>query len=292
MESARCKAFAASVDTGSFTKAAERLNYTPSGVCQLVNALEKEFGFPLLLRDKKGVRPTADGEKILAVIRDFLQQEERLVQMAAEINGLAVGQITIGAYSSIATHWLPPVIKGFQEAYPRIEIHMMEGTRPENEEWLANKLVDMAFFSYKKPMEYYWIPLADDPLVAVLPPSHPMAHEEVYPLKNCVFEKFIMPGLGRDDDTWEMFNQNHLTPQIAFSTLENFSALAMIEQGMGMSIMNSLITQRWNCDVVKLPLDPPQSIQLGIAIPMSKKNISPAAVRFIEYAVQRLKVIE
>lgn len=55
MESARCKAFMYAADTGSFTKAAERLNYTPSGVSQLVGALENETGLTLLRRTRKGV---------------------------------------------------------------------------------------------------------------------------------------------------------------------------------------------------------------------------------------------
>ena len=57
MESARCKAFMYAADTGSFTKAAERLNYTPSGVSQLVGALENETGLTLLRRTRKGVYP-------------------------------------------------------------------------------------------------------------------------------------------------------------------------------------------------------------------------------------------
>ncbi len=112
MENARYRAFAVSVEMGSFSRAAEKMNYTPAGVCQLVNALEKELGFPLLTRDKKGVRPTADGEKILVVIRDLLHQEDRLSQLAAEINGLAMGRIVIGAYPSIATQWLPVRYQG------------------------------------------------------------------------------------------------------------------------------------------------------------------------------------
>ena len=86
-------------DAGSFSKAAEKINYTPSGVCQLVNALEKELGFPLLIRDKKGVRPTSDGETVLLAVRDLLQQEDRLSQISAEIRGLNIGNITISAYS-------------------------------------------------------------------------------------------------------------------------------------------------------------------------------------------------
>jgi len=96
-----------------------------------------------------------------------------------------------------------------------------------------------------------------------------------------------MPALGRDDDVIALFERNNLTPRIRFSTLENFAAMAMIEQGLGMSIMNELITRNWQCNVVKLPLDPPQQITLGMALP-PLKNASPAVKRFVGYAAERL----
>ncbi len=284
MESSRCKAFLASVEYGSFSKAAEVLGYTPSGISQLVNAFEADMGFPLLLRDKKGVRPTDNGIRILAAVREFLIQEEHIYQLASEINGLNTGKITIGAYSSIATHWLPEIIKYFKINYPNITIHIMEGIRQEITKWLDDREIDIAFLSYRVPMEYEWIPLADDPMIAVLPPEHPMANQKTYPLEKCQEEKFIMPGLGKDVDVIETLQINGLTPTISFSTLENFAAIAMIEQGLGMSIMNELITKNWQADVVKLPVAPPQTISLGIAV-HSLKTIPPAAKRFVDYCV-------
>ena len=107
METARCRAFLAAAETGSFSKAAEALRYTPSGVNQLVSALEKEFGFPLFRRNTKGVSLTENGELLLPVIRKFLRQEDRIFELSAEMNGLLIGSVNIAAYSSIATHWLP-----------------------------------------------------------------------------------------------------------------------------------------------------------------------------------------
>ena len=63
METARCRAFLAAAETGSFSKAAEALSYTPSGVNQLVTALEKELGFPVFRRNTKGVTLTENGEQ-------------------------------------------------------------------------------------------------------------------------------------------------------------------------------------------------------------------------------------
>ena len=114
MESARCKAFLAAAETGSFTKAAERLNYTTSGVSQLVASLEKELGVSLFIRKKQGVTLSENGEYLLPAIRSFLQQEERIYQMASDILGLSVGEITIATYPSMSAHSLPQVIREFQ----------------------------------------------------------------------------------------------------------------------------------------------------------------------------------
>lgn len=284
MDSTKIKVFLYSVDYGSFSKAAEILSYTPSGVSQLVTALEKEMGYALLYRNKKGVKPTAEGLKVLPVLREIMNQEEKLHQINDEILGLSTGTITIAAYSSVATHWLPKIISSFQKMYPNIKINLMEGIRQEVCTWLEEKKADIGFMSFKKPMNYHWIPLMDDPMLAVLPKEHPLAKGNFYPLKQCSKEAFIMPALGRDDDVIEMFRKNKITPDIRFSTLENFAAMAMIEEGLGMSIMNELITKGWQCDVVKLPLDPPQHITLGMALP-SLKNAPPAVKRFVECAL-------
>ena len=260
LESARCKAFLTSAETGSFSKAAEILGYTPSGVSQLVTAFESDLGFALLLRSKRGVAPTADGERMLPAVRDFIAHEGRMYQIAAEIKGLSVGEVTIATYPSISTHWLPGVIRGFREEYPRIKIKLMEGIRQEIVQWLEEKRADVAFLSRKEPMSYDWIPLAEDEMLAVLPKSHPLATAESYPLRNCHEESFIMPALGRDADVAALFERNGLELNVQFTTLQNFAAISMVEQGLGISIMNELITRNWQCDVVKLPLEPPQKI--------------------------------
>ena len=115
--------------------------------------------------------------------------------------------------------------------------------------------------------------------------------ERDYPLINCETDSFIMPALGRDDDVVSLFERNGIKLNIHFTTLENFATMAMIEKGLGMSVMNNLITEKWNCDVVKIPVDPPSRITLGLAVP-SYKQASPAVKRFIKYAVERLKKIE
>ena len=287
MESARCKAFVTAAETGSFSKAGEVLGYTPSGVSQLVTSLERELGLPLLGRNRKGVTLTENGRRLLPAVREFLQQENRIYQLAGEMSGLLVGSVTIATYSSVATHWLPQVIRRFRARYPHIQIKLMEGIRQEIIQWLEDKAADLAFFSHKAPMPYDWIPLAEDRMVAVLPPGHPLADRGSYPLAQCAQEDFIMPALGCDDDVEALFARNHVDPNIRYTTIENFSAMSMVEQGLGVSVMNKLITEKRICDVAMIPIDPPASITLGAAL-HSRADASPAVKMFLKYAVRML----
>ena len=287
METARCKAFLQAAETGSFSRAAEKLNYTPSGVSQLVTAMEESLGFPLLHRSRRGVRLTEAGERLLPAVRAFLQQEARMEQIAGEIRGVTVGEITIGTYPSISAHWLPQVIRRFQERYPRIKIHLMEGIQQEIRQWLDEARADLAFMSYREPMPYDWFSLAEDEMMAILPRDHPLAGEDRYPLARLAEEDFIMPALGKDVDVVHLLEKNALEPNIVFSTVENYAVLSMIESGLGMSVMNQLVTRKWDCGAAMLPLDPPEKLTLGLAVP-DWDQASPAVRRFVEYAVKLL----
>lgn len=275
------------METGSFTKAAEELCYTASGVSQLVNALENDLGVQLLHRSKRGVTLTENGERFLPAIRTILSREDSVYQMAAEINGLQIGSTSIAAYLSIATQWLPKVIRDFQKKYPQIVIHLMEGIRPEIAEKLNNGQADLAFLSYREPMEYEWIPLAEVSMLAVLPQSHPLADAEAYPLSYCEKDLFITSERNEDDDVMKMLKKHGVQPNICFSTKESFAAIPLIEQGIGISIMSELLTKRWEWNVKRIPLDPPQRITLGIAA-LDFEKLTPAAKRFLKFAAERL----
>ena len=288
MDTSRYRAFIQAVDQGSLSRAAKALDYTPSGVSQLISALERDLGFPVLERGSHGVAPTKEGARILPVARAAVQEEDRLLQMGSEIKGLSTGQVTIGSYPSVAAHWLPGVIKAFHEQYPAIEVRIMEGIHQEINEWMGSKEVDLGFMSYEPSLSYDWIPLARDPMVAALPKSHPFAKRKSYPIENCSNEAFIMPGKGQDVDTLGVLARHKLNPHIAYETIETVATLGMIEAGMGMTIINSLAVQKYAFDVALVPVKPAESILFGIAVP-SLKTCAPATRHFIDCAVERLQ---
>lgn len=120
-------AFVKTVEYGSFTKAAERLNYSQSGISRMINDLEKEWKISLLERSRSGVRLTSDGLTLLPYAKNVCAEYEKLQAQVDEINGLQSGIIRIGTFSSVATHRLPNIIKRFQTDYPNIDYEPVVG---------------------------------------------------------------------------------------------------------------------------------------------------------------------
>ena len=286
MDTARYQAFLMAAETGSIKNAAEELGYTPSGVSQLIKALEEELGFTLLYRSKKGVSLTQEGRRLRPTIREILGAENRLFQMASEMRGLSIGDINIAAYHCLAAGWMPSLISGFQKKYPNIRIQLFEGTQQDILQYLDDRMVNLAFFNCADTINYDWLPLMKDRMVAVLPKNHPMAENEVFPLEACRDERFIMAEQGQDQDVLDMLDEVNVKPNIYLSTFDSFTALAMIEKGLGISIMNEIsIPPESNRDIVTLPTVPEHFIEMGIALP-SIAQASPAVKKFIAYAVE------
>lgn len=287
MESARCKAFIESVERGSFRAAAEALGYTPSAVSQLVAALEKDLGLTLLIRSKQGVITTPEGDRLVPIVNSYLAREKEMYELASELQGMAIGNLTIAAYPSVATTWLPEIVRNFQHEYPNIQFDIMEGIRGEIFSHLDRHEADMGFLAYSEPMEYEWIPLADEKIIAVVPEDHRLAGADSYPVSELRNDKFIMTSWGKDKEIQDILIKNRITPDIKYTTYDTPATLALVRMGLGVSLVNELAAQYWTEHIVKLPIDPPEEITFGIAY-TSRDHMTAAAKKFLEYAVRYL----
>ena len=88
MSLSKYQIFLRTVECGSFTKAAESMSFTQSGVSHAVQSLEDELGVCLLSRSRGGVTLTADGRALLPRIQRLCTEHHRLVQAAADLKGI------------------------------------------------------------------------------------------------------------------------------------------------------------------------------------------------------------
>ena len=275
-------AFIRTVEYGSFTKAAEILNYSQSGISRMINDLEKEWNVSLLERNRTGVKLTSDGMKILPIAQSVCNEFNRLQEQVDEINGLGSGLIRIGTFSSVATHWLPKIIKEFQKDYPNIDYELLLGDYTEIEEWIKTGRVDLGFLRLPTTEEFETIFLEEDKLLVVLPENHPLAECDKFPVKALCDYPFMLLEKGAKAEISEIFERNNITPNVHFTTWDDYAVMSMVEGGLGIAILPQLILRRIPYKIVAKELDVPAYRKIGIAL-RDKNKASLAVKKFIEY---------
>lgn len=281
-------AFVAAAEYGSFTKAAEKLNYTQSAISRMINDLESEWKLSLLERGKAGVRLTSDGLKVFPYAKSICEKYRNLKMQIDELNGLQSGIIRIGTFSSVATHWLPYIIKAFRKDYPNIDYEILLGDYTEIEAWISNGRVDCGFLRLPTNSEFETIFLEQDRLLAVLPENHYLAENKSVSVADLCNEPFMLLEKGAKSEISEIFEKSGFVPQTHFTTWDDYAIMSMIESGLGISVLPELILKRIPYKVVAKELDTPAYRNIGLAY-RSKKTLSLAVKKFIEYLDYRNK---
>ncbi len=278
--------FVKTVEYGSFTKAAEILNYTQSGISRMIADLEKEWGVTLLERSKNGVKPTSDGVKLLPYAQNLCIDFDKLKMQVDELNGLQSGLIRIGTFSSVATHWLPNIIKEFQKDYPNIDYELLLGDYTEIEEWIHTGRVDCGFLRLPTHPEFETIFLQKDKLMAIIPENHSLKDCNKFPVTALCNEPFMLLEKGAKAEISEIFERNNLTPNVKFTTWDDYAVMSMVESGLGIAILPELILKRVPYRIIAKELDVPAYRNIGLAL-RDKKTASLAVKRFIDYLQYR-----
>ena len=287
MDLAKYEALLCAIDCGSLSAAAERLKYTPSGVSRMVAALEEEAGFQLLLRERSGVRPTPECERMLPAIRQLIYSGEACRQLSAQIRGLDTGSVTIGTAYSAYYMWLAAMTSEFHERYPGIQVQFISGYSTALLEKLGRRELDLCFIS-RRDGGHEWIRICDDPMTGWVPEGHPLANAEALPVSAFATEPCIETFPDTDIDNAHIFERCGVKPNIRFSTIDSYATYAMVEAGLGISMNNHLNGLARSGRVRILPLDPPQLIEIGIA---HLPDASPAAKTFLDFLTPRLDEI-
>lgn len=270
------------IEAGSFSLAAEKLGMTQSGLNRQITSLEDELKTTLLLRGRRGVVPAKGAEPVIARLRELLLAEKRVHEEIAAVKGLVMGELTIGSYFSISTTWLPPLLKHFSDAYPAITLSTVEGTDQELVTRLKDGTLDCAFLS-QHSYDGDFFPLMETEFVAWLPPGHPLASRDTVTAEDITKEPIIYPRVHHNTDIDDFFTRHRTAPKTHLITNDPYSAYAMVNAGLGVSVNNRLQSINLKGNVVLKPFSPQERVTLGIALP-SLSTASPALMRLVAMA--------
>ncbi len=280
------QAFITTVDCGSFTKAADILGYAQSSVSKMIADLETEWKLVLLERSRAGVQLTSDGLAMLPYARELLNSYRNVQEQAAALSGVITGLIRIGTFSSVATHWIPAIVRRFQRDYPGIRYELLLGDYEEIEQWIFEGRVDCGFLRLPAKAGYETIPLEKDEYVVVLPADHPLTKKDVLRPHDLDDQPFMLLEHGGKTEVSELLEKYRIKPDIRFTTWDDYAILSMVENGLGIGILPRLILRRIPYKVEIRSFSTPFFREIGLAMKSGGTN-SIAVQKFVSYLKYR-----
>ena len=281
------EAFVKTAELGSLTRAAEALDSTQSRISHVLSAMEEEYGFCLMKRGRGGVSLTEAGALLLPKMEAVLRQNREVEALIADIRNADTGTVRLGAFTSVAVHWLPGMIQAFQALHPQVELKMFNGDYYDVAQWLRDGTVDLAFVTLPEPENTRAIRLAEDELMAILPKGHPLAAQERIDALKLGRESFISLPQSSDHDIHRALDKAGITPNIRYTTKDDYAVIAMVERGLGVSIVPELLVRGRAQNVELRALEPRATRTIALALPQG--TVSPAVEAFAECAVEWVK---
>lgn len=266
MNVSKYKALLTAVDMGSFSAAASTLGYTQSGMTHMMNSLEEEIGFPVLQRGYFGVKLTPRGEKIIPRIRALVNCEDALENEIEILKSYGDNILRIGAYSSLAMHWIPSIVETFGKEFPDVTVNIQTGTVDELYSGLESGRFDMVFGTKNSRYNFKWMHLLEDRFFAVLPKDYPLENPGEFKITSFNGTKFLMPGLGFDDDISAVFSENSVKPFVTQTYVDDPAIVSMVEHRQGISMLSELIISDRKDAALFVPIVPPVSRSIAIAL--------------------------
>ena len=275
-------AFVKTVEKGSFTKAAESLNYAQSSVSKMIADLEKEWGVTLLERDRNGICLTSAGEQLLPYVRTILNDYQELEGYIYQMKGIQTGIVRIGTFSSVSINWLPNVFAEFQKDYPGIDYEMLHGDYEDVEQWIQDGRVDCGFSRIPLNPALDPILVKKDEYKVVLPVNHPLARKDKIKIEDLNDQPFLLLEHGGKTEVSELLEKSNVHPQIRFTAWEDYAIMSMAEKGLGIGILPDLILQRIPYRIEIRSLEVPYYREICLAV-KNRNRLTPATQKFIEY---------
>ena len=186
------KVFCDLAETTSFTKAAQINGVTQSAVSQQISSLETKFAAALIERSKKRFTLTKEGETLYKYSKQIVQSYDELRHKIQEIQNVVTGTIKVVTIYSIGLHELPPYLKKFLKKHPTVNVSVEYRRATQLYEDIISGMADIGLVAYpQKDPRLHVTSLAEDMLVLICHPDHPLAQKPRVKLSEIASHKFI-----------------------------------------------------------------------------------------------------
>ncbi|RKN83764.1 LysR family transcriptional regulator [Paenibacillus ginsengarvi] len=281
------RAFYEVAQTGSFSKAAEKMYITQPAVSHAIKQLEFRLGGALFFRSSRGVKLTAEGEVLLRFVSQahhFLENGEKKI---AEMRKLMAGEVKIGAGDTLCRYYLLPHLESFHKLYPDIKIQVTNRTTRETIALLKEGRIDFGIVNL--PIEEKQVhvresmTLHDCFLVSedrFARAERALTWEELVQLPLLMLEKGS--SIRRHADDYAQRQGVLLQPEIELGSIELIVQFTRIGLGIGCVIREFIQDELSGGSLYELPVEPPLPPRRVGLVTLRDVPLSAAAQRLLE----------
>lgn len=275
--------FATVVEQKSFSRAAEVLAVSQPAVSKAVRELESQLDVVLLDRGGRQFNVSEPGKVLYEYARGIFAMERAAVDAVQSFYSMERGTLTIGASTTIATYWLPPLIARFNQAHPGIRIRVKSGNTQHVAQWLIDCEVDVALV--EGPVEDERLesrPWRDERMLLVVPPGSPLS-TRAFSAKALRGVTWIVrePGSGSREVVERTLAELGVEVQRSLEVGSNEAILQSVAAGLGLG----MVPQVTAADLLALgrvaELAPPQALSRTLyRLRLPRRPVSQAALAF------------
>ncbi len=294
MELRQLEYFVAVAEEANFTRAAQRVHISQSGVSAQIRQLERELGADLLDRSGRAATLTAAGEAALGPARAALASVDALRHAVDDVTGLVRGRLTVGMVNGCTITPLFEALAAFHADHPGVEITLYEESSDRLVEAVRDGASDLALVGTAGalPEGVAGLPIVSEPLVAAVPADHPLAASGSVPLARlCGYPLVCMPrGTGIRAVLDGACAAAGLRPEIALEASAPAAVADLAARGLGAAVLSHsmavphaarlrvlAVEEVATPAVLALIWRPRRSAALGELVRQCRRAFSPAA---------------
>jgi DNA-binding transcriptional LysR family regulator len=281
------------VETGSFSRAAEKNFVTQSAVSQRLRALERHFGQTLIERGqgRGAVHPTLAGEALYEGAKRLLREAMLLEEQVRGLSDEAAGTVRVATVYSVGLHALPPRLKPFLAVYPRINVHLEYKRTGEVYKDVISGAVDVGIVACPtRRRGVKMLPFSEEDMTVICAPEHPLAGEAEVHLRQLEGMEFI--GFADDIPTRKLVDNRLRLAGVRVRLTNRFDNIEtiknLVEIGPAVSIVPAdTVTQEQHAETLAVvPLAAADAFRRPTGILIKTSDGRRAAVRLFIEAMQ------
>jgi DNA-binding transcriptional LysR family regulator len=282
LNTARLKILNEVAHRGSFSAAADALDYTQSAVSQQIAALEAEAGMTLLQRHPRGVSLTAAGQTLVGHAEGILARLESAEAALGAIAGLRGGRLRMASFPTAGATLMPLAIATFRARHPQVELTLTEGEPEQIAPRLRAGELDLALlfeFAGAAQDELTRVELLEDPLYLALPSEHKLAKRRKLRLEDLREEAWVQTS-SASPCARHVVRSCHAAgfePNVAFESDDYQTVQGLVAAGVGVALIPELALTVVREGIAIRALSPQPPVRQVIAATPAGARLLPAA---------------